>query len=92
MGKYSKCEDLFLAPFNAYGAHRSLLDKFNEILRKYEEIHEVCPQVFYMRSAGYPVDVSRYSKSIKSSRSDAASSGSNVNPMTPLSAEVEFTE
>ena len=59
---------------------------------QYNKMHQVCPQVCYMNSARYPVDVPRYSKSIKSSRTDAASNGSNWNQPSPLSAGVEFTE
>lgn len=59
---------------------------------QYEKMHQVSPQVCYMNSARYPVDVPRYSKSIKSSWTDAASSGSNWNQPSPLSTGVEFTE
>jgi hypothetical protein len=59
---------------------------------QYEKMHQVCLKLCYMNSARYPVDVPRYSKSINSYWTDAASSGSNWNQPSPLSAAVEFTK
>lgn len=102
--KHRKSEDLNWHPSTHIGSVETYLKnltKYREskerhnaekTVTQHEKMLQVCPQVCYMNSARYPVAVPRYSKSKKSSWTDAASSGSNWNQPSPLSAGVEFTE